>query len=65
MYINSMGIRAIGRVKGVHNSVVSSWIKKIGTITKEAFYEKMEEVQDKNISILELDELFTYVKKRQ
>ena len=64
MYINSMGIRAIGRVKNVHNSVISSWIKKAGRIMKEAFYSKIEEVQDKHISILELDELFTYVKKK-
>lgn len=65
MYINSMGIRAIARVKGVHNSVISVWIKQIGEVIKSVFYEKINEVQPKDISILELDELFTYVKKKR
>ncbi len=65
MYINSMGIRAISRVKKVHNSVISVWIKQIGKVTKEAFAEKIKDVQPKDISILELDELFTYVKKKR
>jgi len=65
MYINSMGIRAIARVKKVHNSVISLWIKQMGTITKESFIEKIEEAEPKDISILELDELFTYVKKKK
>jgi transposase-like protein len=65
MYINSMGIRAIARVKKVHNSLISVWIKQIGKITKDAFAEKLQEIQPKDISILELDELFTYVKKKR
>ena len=65
MYINSMGIRAIGRVKKVHNSVVSVWIKQMGEVIKSVFYEKIASVQPKDISILELDELFTYIKKKK
>ena len=65
MYINSMGIRAIARVKKVHNSVISIWIKQMGQVAKEAFYEKIKEVQPSDISIMELDELFTYVKKKK
>lgn len=65
MYINSMGIRAIGRVKKVHNSVISVWIKQMGEVIKGAFFEKLKEIQPKDISILELDELFTYVKKKK
>lgn len=65
MYINSMGIRAIARVKKVHNSVISVWIKQVGKVTKEAFAEKLNEVQPKDINILELDELFTYIKKKK
>ena len=65
MYINSMGIRAIARIKKVHNSVISTWIKQIGKVTKEAFIEKVQVVQPKDISVLELDELFTYVKKKK
>jgi transposase-like protein len=64
LYLGSGGIRAIGKAKGIHHSVISYWIKKAGIIMKEAFIEKMEKVQEKNIQILEVDELFTYVKKR-
>ena len=64
MYINSMGIRAIARVKNVHNSVVSTWIKQMGRVIKDAFTEQVKEVQSKDISIVELDELFTYIKKK-
>ena len=65
MYLNSMGIRAIGRIKKVHNSVVSYWIRKMGVTVKEEFKKKIDEVQDKDIAIMEIDELFTYVKKKR
>lgn len=65
MYLNSMGIRAIARMKKVHNSVISSWIKKMGSVVKEEFTKKIEEVQSKDISIIEIDELFTYIKKKK
>jgi len=63
MYLHSMSIRAIAKIKQVHNSVVSYWIKKSGKIAKEAFYAEVGKVTEKNIQILEIDELFTYVKK--
>jgi transposase-like protein len=65
MYINSMGIRAIARVKKVHNSVISVWIKQIGKVAKDVFSEKIKEIEPKDISIMEVDELFTYVKKKR
>ena len=65
MYINSMGIRAIARVKNVHNSVISVWIKQMGDVVKAVFHEKVNEITPKDINILELDELFTYVKKKE
>jgi transposase-like protein len=65
MYINSMGIRAIARVKKVHNSVISVWIKQMGEVIKRAFHEKVNEITPKDINVLELDELFTYVKKKK
>ncbi|MGX6960100.1 MAG: hypothetical protein ACIPMY_02415 [Rickettsia endosymbiont of Pentastiridius leporinus] len=34
-------------------------------VIKESFAEKIKEVQAKDISILEVDELFTYVKKKK
>ena len=65
MYLNSIGIREIARIKKVHNSVISSWIKKIGNVVKEEFKEKIDEVQDKNIRMIKIDELFTYIKKKK
>ncbi len=65
MYINSMGIRAIARVKKVHNSVISVWIKQMGEVIKGVFHEKVSEISPKDIHILEMDELFTYVKKKK
>jgi transposase-like protein len=65
MYLNSVGVRAIGRIKGIHNSVISVWIKKIGSIIKEKLYSEMEKVQEENIQIMEIDELFTYIKKEK
>jgi hypothetical protein len=65
MYINSVGIRAIARLKGVHNSVISLWIKQMGQVTKDAFSEKLAEIQPSDISVLEIDELFTYIKKKK
>lgn len=65
MYINSMGIRAIARVKKVHNSVISVWIRQMGEVIKGAFHEKVNEITPQDINILELDELFTYVKKKR
>ena len=65
MHINSTGIRAIARVKKVHNSMISAWIKQVDKVIKDAFIEKLKDIQPKDISILELDELFTYLKKKK
>ncbi len=63
MYLHSMSIRAIAQVKQVHHSVIAYWIKKSGEIAKEDFYAEVAKVTDTKIQILELDELFTYIKK--
>lgn len=63
MYLHSMSIRAIGKVKQIHHSVIAYWIKKAGLIAKESFYTEVSRVTEKDIQILELDELFTYIKK--
>ena len=63
MYLHSMSIRAIAHIKQVHPSVIGYWIKKSGRIAKEAFYAQVQKVTESNIQILEIDELFTYVKK--
>jgi transposase-like protein len=65
MHVNSVGFRAIARIKKIHNSLVSYWIKKTGMIVKEKFIAETVKITDKNIKILEIDELYTYVKKNQ
>ena len=64
MHLNSVGFRAIGRLKGIHNSLVSYWVKQAGVIAKESFQQELEKVQANDIQILEVDELFTYIKKK-
>jgi transposase-like protein len=63
MYLESMGIRGISRVKKVHNSNISYWIKKAGKIAEEEFKKKSMNITKKDIAVVEIDELCTYVKK--
>lgn len=63
MYLESMGIRGISRVKKVHNSNVSYWIKKAGQIAEREFKKQQLNIEKKDIAIVEIDELCTYVKK--
>ena len=63
MYLNSMGLRSIGRVLDVPYQLVSKWVENAGKIVER-------EIQDlhmtpRTISILEMDELFTYVQKNK
>lgn len=59
MYVNNVGIRKIGRMLGVSSSVVLGWIRKatqkIELLKKGEGKGEMDEI--------ELDEIFTYVKK--
>lgn len=61
MYLNSSGIRSIGRVLGVPHQLVARWIENAGKIVEQEILNL--HMQPRNISILELDELYTYVQK--
>ena len=62
LYIHNMGIRHIGRICGVSSSVVINWIKKAGK--KIELLKIEEEKKGKGeIDEIELDEIYTYVKK--
>ncbi len=65
MHLNSVGFRSIARIKKIHNSLVSYWVKKTGLVVKEKFAQETLKITDKNIKILEIDELYTYIKKNQ
>ena len=37
MYVNGMGLRAIGRVKGIHHTTILNWIKQAGELLPNAY----------------------------
>ena len=63
MYLNNSGFRAIGRVLDVDFQLVHHWIKKAGTIVEEEVAKIKDE--HRKIAILEMDELYSFVEKKQ
>ena len=64
MYLEGVGIRSIERLEGVSNPLIIYWVKHFSSlIRKELNRIPIPETPDK-IEILEIDELFTYYKKR-
>lgn len=64
MYLEGMGIRSIERIEKVPNPLIIKWIRKASNIIRQRL-NKVEIADDiKNISIIELDELFTYCQKK-
>ena len=61
MYLNNCGFRRISEILDIPLSTSFSWIKKAGQIVDEMVKTRQEQVQE--IEILEMDELFTFVKK--
>ena len=61
MYLNNCGFRRISEVLVVPLSTVFSWIKKAGQIVDEMVKNRKEQAE--KIEILEMDELFTFIKK--
>ena len=63
MYLEGVGIRSIERLEKVPNTLIIYWIRYFSRlICKELRKSVPEKVED--IEVLELDELFTYYKKR-
>ena len=64
MYLEGIGIRSIERLEGVSNPLIIYWIRHFSSlIRKELNRIPIPDSPDK-IEILEIDELFTYYKKR-
>ena len=61
MYLNNCGFRRIAEILNIPLATCFMWIKRAGRIVDEMVKERKEEPQD--IEILEMDELFTFVKK--
>jgi transposase-like protein len=63
MYMNSMGIRAIGRVLGASPAAVLNWIRK----EHAAIQPKLAQALPTNTGkadVIEMDEIYTYVQKK-
>jgi transposase-like protein len=54
LYLEGLGFRSIGRILGVSHVSVQNWIKKFG--------KELEDLKSENtISVVELDEMHTYI----
>jgi hypothetical protein len=62
MYMNSMGIRAIGRVLGASPATVLNWIRKEHAALQQRLT-RQAPVQADGPDIIEMDEIYTYVQK--
>lgn len=66
LYLENCGIRTIERLTGVRNSQISKWIEGIAAHVKREFEKAQSSLTSvKDIAILEVDELCTYIKKDQ
>ena len=66
LYLENCGIRTIERLTGIRNSQISKWIEGVaGYIKTELSKIENNVTSIKDITILELDELCTYIKKDQ
>lgn len=55
MYVNEMGLRAIGRVKGIHHVTIMNWVKLVGELLPNAYNPETRP------QVGELDELETFI----
>ncbi|WPX96192.1 IS1/IS1595 family N-terminal zinc-binding domain-containing protein [Candidatus Bandiella euplotis] len=65
MYLNNCGIRRIAHILNIPLSTVFYWIKQAGKVVDEMVTNQKIEGDKKRIEILEMDELYTYVKKKR
>ncbi|CAK6552868.1 MAG: hypothetical protein IRD9MM_05445 [Candidatus Midichloria mitochondrii] len=64
--LEDCGIRTIERLTGIHNSQISSWIERRGgRYVQEKLDKSCNSTKSlKDIEVLEIDELYTYIKKK-
>ena len=66
LYLENCGIRTIERLTGIRNRQISLWIEEAASNIRSELEKKSKEFKDiREIEILEVDELCTYVKKNQ
>ena len=66
LYLENCGIRSIERLTGVRNSQISKWIEGIAAHVRSEFLKAQNSISSiRDIAIVEIDELCTYIKKDQ
>lgn len=63
-YLEGVGIRSIERLENVCNPLIIKWIRKFSKIIQHQLQSQEITEDMKNITILELDELFSYCQKK-
>jgi transposase-like protein len=64
MYLEGVGIRSIERLEGVSNPLIIYWIRHFSSLIRKELRRRTIRDTSRDIEILEIDELFTYYKKR-
>ncbi|MBN3538653.1 IS1 family transposase, partial [Sphingomonas pseudosanguinis] len=62
MYMNSMGIRAIGRVLGASPAAVLKWIAKEHAVLQDKLAQAAP-LDTGAADVIEMDEIYTYIQK--
>lgn len=63
MYLNNVGIRKVARFIGCSPALVVRWIKAAGERLSLQLAEAKDKIKDQLPDVIEMDEIFTYVKK--
>lgn len=64
LYLENCGIRTIERLTGIRNRQVSLWIEEAAEDIKHELTKQSNNVTSiKDVAIMEIDELYTYIKK--
>ena len=64
LYLENCGIRTIERLTGIRNSQISKWIEGIAYYVKDEVMKAQNNISSvRDIAIMEIDELCTYIKK--
>ncbi len=65
LYLENVGIRSIERLTGISSRMIIYWIRKFSNLIKDNFNKNLSNLKKEDIKILEIDEMFTYLKKSQ
>lgn len=64
LYTEGVALRAIERAEGISTALLIHWIRKLGRMLKAHLVSSEIPEHAKDITILEVDELFTFYKKK-